>query len=301
MDLSRPFSIVKIPSKGLYYKSKKDFFLVRFISSVEEDILSDAMLMDDLEGVKIVLKNLIIDDDFDVNTILAGDVQAIGLFIRSTAYGDDIEISLNCPHCKHKEQKDFKISEFKMREVKNLPEEGKNFISTTLPASQKEVKIKILSFFEEMKSNKENKNFTHKLSKCIISFGETTDFRRMPELIEKMPMADSKYLRKFLEENTPGVFAEVEHECTSCSKTFIQKINSDYSFLKLPEKYKENILEERFLLTHYNEGGITWDETAKMSTTHRKWLFKRLKKELMDKKSAEDKKTKRITRGSRKK
>jgi len=85
MENYRPYSMVNVPSQGLYYPENKSFFYVRYLSYEEEYILTDQTIMENGDGLRKVLEAVIIDD-FDINKLVPGDVQAISMFLRSTAF-----------------------------------------------------------------------------------------------------------------------------------------------------------------------------------------------------------------------
>lgn len=277
----------------MFYPNKKSFFLVRYLSSVEENILTDSLLMESEKGMEMVLDSLLIDD-FNVKDLLSGDVQAISMFLRSTAYGDKIELNVHCPVCKHQDKIDYQISSFKMKDIQVVPT-SEMLLVTELPVTKKIIKMRVPTFLEEFSLKGSSEGFIQKLIKVTKVLGDITDGRVIAGMIPKLPMLDSKHLRKFLEENTPGVQADIPHECTACGHSYVQKFRSDENFLNLPESYRERVMEERFLVSHYNQGGTNWVDTSLMPATERRWLINRISKELQEKKAATEKKVDKST------
>jgi len=101
IDISHPFSILNLPSQGKFYKNKQSYVLVRYLTAVEEQVLSDEFLVESGQGIKMVIENLLMTD-IPVGELVLGDFQSILIFLRSTAYGDSIEVSPVCPYCKKK-------------------------------------------------------------------------------------------------------------------------------------------------------------------------------------------------------
>lgn len=269
--------MVNVPSKGLYYPHKKDFFYIRYLSYEEEYILTDQAIMENGEGLKKVLEAVIVDE-FDVEKLVPGDVQAISMFLRSTAFGDKLELNLECPKCKKKQDKNVLISSFNMKEVSELPDEG-NLFNLTLPLSKKHIKMRIPTYLEEVEAIKKGEvGFSKKLGRIITQIESEKDFRLINSAVSKMPIKDSRFLKDFLEKNTPGVKTEVNHTCNSCSHQFVQKFSTDHNFLKLPFEYRQNMMEQMFNISYHSQGGVSWSEALKMPTVERIWFMNRLKK-----------------------
>src|ERR1035437_630556 len=98
-SLDRQFSILNLPSKGEFYKGNKSSLFVRYLTAIEENLLTDQNLMESGKGLGFVLDNVIIDNDILSSDLVLSDYQAVLLFLRSTAYGDNIDSKFICPHC----------------------------------------------------------------------------------------------------------------------------------------------------------------------------------------------------------
>jgi hypothetical protein len=91
------------------------------------------------------------------------------------------------------------------------PNEDGTFV-LTLPKSQSTIKIKPLTYGEIMEIGKLSDSYpqgrvvpkiTWRLQKEIVEIDGSTDKAMISKAIESMPIADSKYIRKFMEENEP--------------------------------------------------------------------------------------------------
>lgn len=288
MEGYRPYSMVNVPSKGLYYPNKKSFFYVRYLSYEEEYLLTDQTIMEHGDGLRKVLEAVIVDD-FDINKLVPGDVQAISMFLRSTAFGDKLELRLKCPKCKKDQEKKVYISQFQMKEVEQLPEDGQIF-NLELPSSKKKVKMRVPTYMEEVQAEREGKaGFSNKLGRIIIELGDLKDPRQIRGVVPNMPIKDSRFLKEFLERNTPGVKTEVDHECESCHHEFKQKFSTDHNFLRLPNDYRQGMMEQIFNISYHSQGGVSWSEAVKMPTVERMWLMSRIKKAIDDRNAEERK------------
>ena len=295
--IERQLSLINVPSKGRYYEGGKSYFLIRHLSSIEENILANDALMETEEGIKLVLRSLMVDD-FDIEMLLPGDVQAISMFLYSTAYGDKIEMDVTCPSCSLKEKKDVHISSFKMKEIERWPDEGR-VLDGVLPVSKLEFQMRIPTFFDEFRFKRElNNGDSHldRISLLLSGIGDIRDRHQIRSFIEGLPIQDSRYLRKFIEKNTPGVDTHVDHECTECHQEYKVHVSSGHNFLRLPESYVSSILEEVYLVAKHGEN-ISWEAASRMSTSQRKWVLQRIsqdnkKRNEQDSKEASKLKTK---------
>lgn len=277
--IERPLSLVNVPSKGRYYEGGKSEFLVRHLSYIEESVLANVGLMETEHGIKLVLSSLMVDD-FDVEDLMPGDVQAISMFLYSTAYGDKISIDVVCPACSLTEKKDVRISDFKMKEVDTWPNEQRK-LGGTLPASKWSFELRVPTFFEELRFNRQRDNKHSQLEKIAFlmqSLNGETDKERIMGMVMTMPIMDSRFLRSFLEKNTPGVDTKMEHECSECHQAFSVHVSSGHNFLQLPESYAASMLEEVYLVAKHGEN-IGWDSATRMSTSQRKWVLLRIQKD----------------------
>jgi len=69
-----------------------------------------------------------------------------------------------------------------------------------------------------------------------VEIGGLKDPREIKGVVPNMPIKDSRFLKDFLEKNTPGVKTEVDHECESCHHEFKQKFSTDHNFLKITKQ-----------------------------------------------------------------
>jgi hypothetical protein len=277
--IERPLSVINVPSKGKYYDKGKSEFLIRHLSYIEESVLANEGLMETEEGIKLVLRSLMIDD-FDVDMLMPGDVQAISMFLYSTAYGDKISIDVICPTCSLAEKKDVRISDFKMKEVDIWPNEQRR-LEGRLPVSGWEFVLRVPTFFEEFKFKKSKENGRSHLEKIAFlmkSLNGESDEEKVFDMVMSMPIRDSRFLRSFIEKNTPGVDTKMDHECTNCHQTYGVHVSTGHNFLQLPESYAASMLEEVYLVAKHGES-IGWEAATKMSTSQRKWVLLRIQKD----------------------
>jgi hypothetical protein len=92
-----------------------------------------------------------------------------------------------------------------------LPDEDGTF-TTSLPKSQSTVKLKPMTYGEILENQKAADYYpagrvvpkvTLRLQKEIIEVNGSTDKGEIAKFIESMPIADSKFIRKFMDSNEP--------------------------------------------------------------------------------------------------
>lgn len=302
IDLKEQFSIINIPSKGIFYPSKKKSFLVKYLTAREEHVLTDDFLMESGMGIELVLASVILDD-FPAGDLLLSDYQAILMYLRSTAYGDTIDLLPTCPHCQKENEYGLKMSSLEFRKPEYEPDKDGNY-TLSIPELQLEIKTKPLTLSDEISSKNDasdddyityrdgseeikiKKTSTLNLISQIREINGETDKTIIKKVVRNLPKKIVAQLKDFVKKNQVGVEEEIVYECPFCSNESKQIINMGYDFLKLPAKYKESILEEIFLITYYGRG-ITMQDANSMPVYERKWHIRRIKEEIDKKNKAE--------------
>jgi hypothetical protein len=165
-------------------------------------------------GVNDITQNLlrskIYEPDVRIEDLLEGDVESILIFLRNTAFGPEMELSLSDPITKKPFTGTVRLDELNVIKGQ-LPLEDGTFV-TTLPKSQATVKLKPMTYGEIMEVQKMAESYpqgrvapkvTWRLNKQIIEINGVQDRTEISKFIDQMPIADSKYIRKFMDENEP--------------------------------------------------------------------------------------------------
>jgi len=304
VDLSKQFSLINLPSKGVYYKNKKKSLLVRYLTAEEEHVLTDSMLLETGRAIELVLENLIIDEDVNVKELLLSDFQAVLIFLRSTAYGDSVEIKPTCPHCNKEGENEFKLSELEFKKQKIQPNENGKYV-IFVPEVEMEFIISPLTLEKELEKienetdddffmyknedgekTKIRKEKTLSLVYNIDSINGISDKEIIRKIIRKLSKKQLDSIVKFIKENEVGVDEHIELNCSYCGEDFTQRVTIGYNFISLPPTYKDSILEEIFLLTYYGKS-ITRADAMAMPVFERKWHIRRIKEEVDKQNQAE--------------
>jgi hypothetical protein len=96
---SLPHDVIQLPTQGVFYKSKKKSIKVGYLTAVDENILSDFDGRKNITESIILplLRNKLYEKDLRPEELLDGDVEAILLFLRNTAFGPEYRLTLVDP------------------------------------------------------------------------------------------------------------------------------------------------------------------------------------------------------------
>jgi hypothetical protein len=204
-NFSLPHDVVPLPSQGVFYKNKKKSIKVGYLTANDENILMGG----GNDMTQNLLRSKIYEPDVRIEDLLEGDVESILIFLRNTAFGPEMELSLSDPITKKPFTGTVRLDELNV--IKGQPLEDGTFV-TTLPKSQATVKLKPMTYGEIMEVQKMGESYpqgrvapkvTWRLNKQIIEINGVQDRSEISKFIDQMPIADSKYIRKFMDENEP--------------------------------------------------------------------------------------------------
>lgn len=208
-NFTLPHDIVKLPTGGVFYKNKKSSVKVGYLTAQDENFLMSDGSRDNL--VITLLRNKLYEHDLRPDELIEPDIEAILIFLRNTSFGTEYNIKLIDP----KTSKVFEHVEYldvlKIQETNVKPDENGMF-TTTLPRTNVEVKLKPISFSESLELNKLSESYpkgrvapvvTNRLLKEIVSIDGNSEKSYIAKFIEQLPISDSKYIRKFFNENVP--------------------------------------------------------------------------------------------------
>jgi hypothetical protein len=282
--IERPFEMLFIPSRGLFYPSKENYLLLNQLTYVEENLLTSEFLVESGKAMEFVLKNILVEQNVRPEQLLTGDVQAISLFLRSFAYGDNLDIEFDCHSCGYKEEVPIRLSSFQMKDVVVAPENG------LIPMLLDELifMFKPLTYFEDLGMTRAKVSALERIIYMTQSINGCEDKMIISQVLRKMKLPEIRRIKKFLQKAIPGVDANVHHVCSSCGKTNTYNFGGAHSFLAFPPSFRENVHEECFLVAYYGKG-VDHESVKRMPVTERRWLLNRINEELTKKKEAEEK------------
>jgi hypothetical protein len=211
-NFNLPHDVVILPTGGIFYKSKKKSIKVGYLTATDENYLMSGLGSKD-NIVMTLLRNKIYEHDLRPDELLDEDIQAILLFLRNTAFGPEYTVISEDPKTNKKFESNINLGELNIKKGQILPNEDGTF-TTKLPVTGSMVKLKPLSFGELFEIEKIIENYpkgrvapkvTMKLQRHIVELDGNNDLGNISMFVEKLPIGDSKYIRKFLKDNVPSL------------------------------------------------------------------------------------------------
>lgn len=205
-NLTLPHDVVTLPSGGIFYRNKKKSIKVGYLTASDENIL----MAGGPDLTVNLLRAKIFEPEVKVEDLLEGDIEAILVFLRNTAFGPEMIVNSTDPLTRKRFQSTVVLDELNVIKGQ-LPLEDGTFV-ISLPKSQATIKIKPLTYGEVREienmvdmypQGRVVPKITWRLQKEIVEINGTTDKGEIAKFIEQMPISDSKYVRKFMDENEP--------------------------------------------------------------------------------------------------
>ena len=212
MDFNLPHDVVSLPSKGIFYKPKKESLKVGFLTASDENLLMSQNIPK--EGlINTLLRNKIYEPGFDVMQLIDVDVQAILIFLRNTSFGSEYNFSVVDPANNKRFDTTILLDELNYQPMKHKPND-EGLFNFMLPKSKKNVKVRLITLGDQRDLDKLESQYpsgvvapivTKRLEKNIIEIDGETDRMKISTFINQMPISDSKNLRKFLKDCEPKI------------------------------------------------------------------------------------------------
>jgi len=206
-NFSLPHDVIMLPTGGRFYKSKKKSVKVGYLTAADENLLmSNAPDM-----VSQLIRTKLYEPDLKPDELMQGDVEAILIFLRNTAFGPEYKVNVTDPDTGDVFEATLLLDELDIKRPEVEPDEN-GWYSTTLPKSETFVKLKPLSIKESRDIDEMAKTYpagriaprvTWMLQKQIVEVGGSKDQGDINRFIQSMPIVDSKYVREFLDKNEP--------------------------------------------------------------------------------------------------
>lgn len=206
MNFDLPHDVVGLPSQGWFYKGKKSSIKVGYLTAADENII----MAGGTDMVLNLLRNKIYEPGMRVEELLEGDIEAILIFLRNTAFGPEVELKLTDPKTKNQFTTNVRLDELTIINGQQPGEDG--FFETMLPVSGANIKLKPLTYGEVNEIQRQVDTYpqgrvaprrTWRLQKEIVAVDGNTDKGMISRFIETMMIADSKHIKKFMDKNEP--------------------------------------------------------------------------------------------------
>jgi hypothetical protein len=245
--LEVPVENVPLPSRGIIYSPDsplygKETLQIRAMTARDEDILMSRAYIKNGTVIQELIKSCLIDKSIDVDEMITGDRNAIMIALRITGYGVEYTAECDCPKCSKKSEQNFDLSQLGIKRLAIDPiSEGSNLFEIQLPVCKKLVRVKFANGHDDKETSnaqerkkklgiQQDTAITDRLQNAIVSVQGITDKTKIGMFIKDMPARDSLALRKFLDNNEPGIDMTVEMKCKHCFEESEVKLPIGLSF-----------------------------------------------------------------------
>jgi hypothetical protein len=215
-NFNLPHDVVELPSRGLYYKNKKSGVKIGYLNATDEDVLSSGVKNNNL--LITLLRNKLYEPEIKPEDLLDGDIEAILIFLRNTSFGPEYTINLMDPATGKMFQHTFIIDEINFKKPNTTPNEDGTF-TTTLPRTGATVKLRLLTLGDKTKITDMETKYPKgrvapltiwTLQEQIVELNGESDRGKIIEFVQNMPIMDSKYIKRFISQNEPGLDLTLE-------------------------------------------------------------------------------------------
>jgi len=239
-----PTEIVELPSKGKLYP--KDHPLssgtieMKYMTAKEEDILTNQSFIKNGVVLDKLFRSLIVSP-IEYNDLLLCDKNAIMIAARVLGYGKDYECTVTNPESGEEQKVNIDLTQLTERDIDwSLIKDNVNEFSLTLPASKRDVKVKILTQRDQNKIDKETKamaklkrnaSLTTMLKYVITEIDGDADNSKIRRFIDNELLAiDSRAIRKHLKLVTPDIDLSIDVPDEETGDTFRSQLNIGVDF-----------------------------------------------------------------------
>lgn len=202
LDFNLPHDVVPLPSKGIFYKNKKQSLKVGYLTAQDENILLSTSIRS--QGVvKTLLKNKIYEPDMVVEELLECDIQAILIFLRNTSFGTEYIFKLKDPLTGREFEKTIPLEELNILPPKYQPN-SEGLFEITTPRGGNKVLMRLLNMADLESLDKLTESYpegmtvpivTKRLEMQIVEMNGSRDREKIATQIPQLPIVDSKFLR----------------------------------------------------------------------------------------------------------
>jgi hypothetical protein len=213
IDPTIAYDVVELPSRGIYYASKRKSVRVAYLTATDENILSSPSFLNTNTVIPELLKRKILDRDFPIDEIVEEDRQAILIFLRNTSFGSEYVLTSFDPKTNQEFTTNVNLEVLKLKDF-NLTENSEGEYNFFLEKSKVGITFKFLTRKQEDEIDKIKDNWngngvapiiTKQLEMMIKSFNGVRDALKIRNFVEMMPIRDSQEFRKFIQDNKPGL------------------------------------------------------------------------------------------------
>lgn len=226
-----PFDVVHLPSKGLLYKEGPlaglESVECHYLTAIQEDILTSPNLLSSGKMLDALLTSVLKNKTIDPSKLTLGDRNAIIIWLRSTGYGSDYPVSINCRSCSKDWENNFDLGSLKVRELEIVPN-GEGLFELILPQTKAKILFRFITSEDEVMILKRveaaqkkqgvvvDSSMSLKMMTSIVEVNGSRDPFTIKRFVEFMPVKDSRAFRDYVNNNEPGIIMTQDCECPVC-------------------------------------------------------------------------------------
>jgi len=232
MDFVTPTQFVELPSKGRYPEGhalhNKESIEIKYMTAKDEDILTNRSLLKKGLAIDRLINNVIKDSGVDSRSLLIGDRNAILIYARASAYGEDYNTKVKCPNCETVSKFTFDLQDHEVFHGDSwadidLSDNSDGTFSLTLPVSNIVTRIRPMVVMDEIQlASKENSKksekemVTQQIKKFVVSFNGYDDAPTINYVVNNMIAKESLLLRDAFKSISPDIVLEQTFTCKNC-------------------------------------------------------------------------------------
>jgi hypothetical protein len=215
-EFKTPYDVIELPSQGILYKDNKKSVKVEYLTAMDESILTSPNISNGNKMIDILLSRKVKDLGFNTEELLVGDRTALMVYLRVTAFGNEYTQLVF-----DEVEGDFvdaviDLSLLKQKKLTIKPNENGEF-EYKLPKTNKIVSFSLLTGKDEEIIDVRDKEFIKRdpdnisnriifnLEQQIKSIDGEIDKLKISNIIKRLPIIDTRSLRKYINEITPGL------------------------------------------------------------------------------------------------
>ena len=146
------YDMLPLPSKGECYPHKKSHIPVAYLTAADENLITSRNMYENGSMIDIILERKILDKSIRVSDLCKGDRDAIAIWLRATAYGNEYPVV--APYNGEDIEFTINLSDIEYLDFELKGDENGYFTHKTDGGD--ELKYKVLSYQEEINLLKKN-------------------------------------------------------------------------------------------------------------------------------------------------
>jgi hypothetical protein len=220
-ELKVPYDVIELPSQGLLYPNKKSTVKVEYLTAMDETILTSPNLSQNGKFLSVLLERKVKDLGFPIKDLLEGDRLAILIWLRATGYGEIYTQYVYDENTNDLVEGEIDLTTLKQKKLQIKPDENGEF-DFKLPQKGYNVKFKFTTGGDEEEIDRVDEErqkryktevserLMIKLEKQVTEIDGERDRIKISNILKKLPIMDARRLRKYIQENEPGMDLSVK-------------------------------------------------------------------------------------------